>query len=217
MAADSMMLDAVCMAAARWHPEAPRQTEQLGVSGYASSGSSRAGPEHRGVTEHVSPGCSATGPQQLCEEKARSPAATWLGDPVPAVHVSGEDRSRGHIGSVVPPQHRADMLCMIEFSLISGEKACCDLEWTTSMVQIWRHLRLWDVVGKYERVQLVVGKHVYEEVMIKEDGGGYVQADMLLDRADDQFRATGVRSGEREWSTRVLRMTVVRSGDNPKA
>ena len=54
----------VCMAAARWHPEAPRQTEQLGVSGYASSGSSRAGPEHRGVTEHVSPGCSATGPQQ---------------------------------------------------------------------------------------------------------------------------------------------------------
>ena len=36
----------VCTAAARWHPEAPRQTE------------------HRGVTEHVSPGCSATGPQQ---------------------------------------------------------------------------------------------------------------------------------------------------------
>ena len=30
----------------------------------ASSGSNRAGPEHRGVTEHVSPGCSATGPQQ---------------------------------------------------------------------------------------------------------------------------------------------------------
>ena len=48
----------VCMAAARWHPEAPRQTEQM------SSGSSMSGPEHRGVTEHVSPGCSATGPQQ---------------------------------------------------------------------------------------------------------------------------------------------------------
>ena len=56
------------------------------------------------------------------EEKARSQGATWLGDPVPAIHVAGEDQSRGHIESAVPPQHRADMLCIIEFSLINGNK-----------------------------------------------------------------------------------------------
>ena len=61
------------MAAARWHPEAPKQTEQLGVSGHASSVSSRAGPEHRGVTEHVSPGCSATGPQQSGQKQRGDP------------------------------------------------------------------------------------------------------------------------------------------------
>ena len=63
----------VCMAAARWHPEAPRQTEQLSVSSHASSGSSGAGPEHRGVTEHVSPGCSATGPQQSGQKQRGDP------------------------------------------------------------------------------------------------------------------------------------------------
>ena len=83
------------------------------------------------------------------------------------------------------------------------------------MVQFWWHLRLWDVVGKYDRAQLVVGMHVYEELMVKEDKCGYVQADALLDKADEQLRATGVHSGEHEWSTRVLRMTVVRNGDCP--
>jgi len=61
------------MAAARWHPEAPRQTEQLSVSSHASSGSSGAGPEHRGVTEHVSLGCSATGPQQSGQNQRGDP------------------------------------------------------------------------------------------------------------------------------------------------
>jgi hypothetical protein len=63
----------VCMAAARWHPEAPKQTEQPGVSGHASSVSNRAGPEHRGVTEHASPGCSATGLQQSGQKQRSNP------------------------------------------------------------------------------------------------------------------------------------------------
>ena len=83
------------------------------------------------------------------------------------------------------------------------------------MVQIWRHLRLWDVVGTYDRAQLVVGMHVYEELMVKEDKCGYVQAHALLNKTDEQLRATGVHSGEHEWSTRALRMTVVRDRDCP--
>ena len=66
------------------------------------------------------------------------------------------------------------------------------------MVQFWRHLRLWDVAGKYDRLQLVVGMHVYEELMVKEHNCGHVQADALLARADDQLRATGVHNGEHE-------------------
>jgi hypothetical protein len=84
------------MAAARWHPEAPRQTEQLSVSSHASSGSSGAGPEHRGVTEHVSPGCSATGPQQSGQNQR--------GDPEHAVSDLREQFEKSGAAEHSPPE-----------------------------------------------------------------------------------------------------------------
>ena len=65
------------------------------------------------------------------------------------------------------------------------------------MVQFWRHLRLWDVVGKYDRVQLLVGMHVYEELRTQAVGGegdkGGGDEDGLSERASE-----GLRSGRRE-------------------
>ncbi len=86
----------VCTAAARWHPEAPRRTEQLSVSSHASSGSSGAGPEHRGVTEHVSLGCSATGPQQSGQNQR--------GDPEHAVSDLREQFEKSGAAEHAPPE-----------------------------------------------------------------------------------------------------------------
>ena len=67
------------------------------------------------------------------------------------------------------------------------------------MVQIWRHLRLWDVVGKYDRLQLVVGMHVYEELMIKEK-----QMWTSTSRcASRQSRRSTPGYGSTQWRTRV--------------
>ena len=95
----------VCTAAARWHPEVPRQTERLSVSSHASSGSSGAGPEHRGVTEHVSPGCSSTGRQQSGKKER--------GDPEHVVPDLREQLERGGAAEhLLLPSQSVHLLCL---------------------------------------------------------------------------------------------------------
>ena len=72
----------------------------------ASSGSNRAGPEHRGVTEHVSPGCSATGPQQSGQKQR--------GDPEHVVPDLREQLEKGGAAEHAPPE--SSKICSVSKS-----------------------------------------------------------------------------------------------------
>ena len=155
------------MAAARWHPEAPRQTEQLSVSSHASSGSSGAGPEHRGVTEHVSPGCSATGPQQSGQIHRRVLTLLKSGAVVPE-HSDEEDsptsdeRTNGRRVLSLLNSNEDNPPIRIEFMFLSGKQACCPMllmfDPELSCGHLWWHLLAAKVDMAHK--QLVVGSDV---------------------------------------------------------
>ena len=149
------------MAAVRWHPEAPRQTEQT------SSGSSMSGPEHRGVTEHVSPGCSATGPQQSGEIHRRVLTLLRSGAVV-SEHSDDEDsptsdeRTNGRRVLSLLNSDEDNPPIRIEFRFLSGKEACCPMSLTfhpeLSCGHLWWHLLVAGVDMAHK--QLVVGNDV---------------------------------------------------------
>ena len=149
------------MAAARWHPEAPRQTEQT------SSGSSMSGPEHRGVTEHVSPGCSAASPQQSGEIHRQVLTLLTSGDVVPEhsddeESPTSDERTNGRRVLSLLNSDKEDPPIRIEFMFLSGKQACCPMllmfDPELSCGHLWWHLLSAKVDMAHK--QLVVGSDV---------------------------------------------------------